>query len=62
MSREVHPSVRRFSGRPAGVPKDRQILGMSIKEAKAHATGAGEHPDLTALRARALLKRFEKTG
>jgi hypothetical protein len=33
---------------------------MSIKDAKAHATQALHHPDLTTVRARAMLKRFEK--
>jgi hypothetical protein len=61
MSRKEHPSVRRFSWRPGAVPKTRQVLGMSTKEAKAHASRALHHPDLTTARARAMLKRFEKT-
>lgn len=61
MSRKEHPSVRRFSVRRGAIPEARQVLGMSIKEAKAHATRALHHPDLTTARARAMLKRFEKT-
>jgi hypothetical protein len=60
MSREQHPSVRRFSARPGAIPKERLILGASIKDAKAHAGRALHRPDLTTGRARAMLKRFEK--
>ena len=61
MSRQEHPIVRRFSGGHGGIPKDRQVLGMSIKDAKAHAVRAAHRPDLTTARARAMLNRFEKS-
>lgn len=61
MSRQEHPIVRRFSGRRRGIPNDRQVFGMSIKDAKAHAVRALHRPDLTTARARAMLKRFERS-